>query len=516
MVVSSPQIQHVFVLMLENRSFDHMLGFSGITGKDAVTGEERTVPPPTLANSWGGRSYAPAAPGINPMPQDPGHEFPDTVEELCGFGVSYPPGGPYPPINNSGFVANYVSQPAGPGPAKPLPSDPLQCLTPAQVPVINELAKSFTLCDGWFSSMPGPTWPNRFFVHAASSSGLDHSPTAGDIAKWMAAGFSFQNGTIFDRLEDMGLPWRIYHGDDWPQSLALTNMTRYKLRGRMAGYDRFAADVQTGYEPAYTFIEPSYGAITSTYQCGTSQHPLDDVTRGEWLIKCTYEAIRRSSVWSTSLLIVTYDEHGGFYDHVPPPGGAAPPADQPNSPDNNQSHFMFNQYGPRVPALIISPWIPPNLLDGRLYDHASILSTVEAIFAIPQLTMRDRAARTLLSLATLTAPRTDTPLHLPPPSPAPPLGGCLPLGGCTDLPTPARAHAALMASQPRENGPLTGSEPGFVHVALMQDLSVSSEAERPARIERAAVVTTRDEARRYLIEVGARVRAAEASGSPRG
>ena len=510
--MSAGHIEHVFVLMLENRSFDHLLGFSGLSGIDAVSGQQRTIPQPSLPNSWNEITYLPASPGINPMIQDPGHEFTDTVEELCGFGKTYPPGGPYPAINNSGFVANYVTQPAGPGPTKPLPSDPLQCLTPTQVPVINALAKYFALCDNWFSSIPGPTWPNRFFVHAASSSGLDHSPSTGEIVKWMASGFSFQNGTIFDRLEGMQLPWKIYHGDDWPQSFALQNMTKYKGKGRMADYGRFAADVQTGYTPAYTFIEPSYGAITSTYQCGTSQHPLDDVTRGEWLIKCTYEAIRRSSIWQSSLLIVVWDEHGGFYDHVPPPGGATPPADQPNFPSNNQTHFLFNQYGVRVPALVVSPMIPANTLDGRLYDHASVLSTVEAIFGIPQLTMRDRSARSLLSLVSLDVPRTDAPMQLPTPGPPATLGGCLPFSGCTDVPSVADSYAALMAAPPAGEEPLSGNEPGFVHAALMHDLAVSDSAERPERVARAASVTSREQARQYFLEVGARVRIAEEAG----
>jgi phospholipase C len=110
-MLSGANIKHVFVLMLENRSFDHLLGFSGITGTDAVSLEPRTIPTPTGSNRYREATYTQATPAINPMPVDPGHEFTDTVEELCGPGVKYPRGGPYPPITNSGYVANYMAQP---------------------------------------------------------------------------------------------------------------------------------------------------------------------------------------------------------------------------------------------------------------------------------------------------------------------------------------------------------------------------------------------------------------------
>jgi phospholipase C len=322
-VPGNSKIEHVFVLMLENRSFDHMLGFSGISGTDAVSGKKRTIPAPTGENTYKDVTYSQSTPGLNPMPVDPAHEFPDVVEQLCGPGKTYPRGGPYPPITNAGYVSNYCKQPGGTFP--PTPGDPLRCFTREQVPVLTALAESFVVCDQWWSSMPGPTWPNRMFLNAASSGGLDHTPDWEDILFYMAFGYSFEHGTIFDRLHAMGLPWKVYHGDAWPLAFALKGMTRYWLEGYVSPYERFAQDIQSDYKPAYTFIEPSYGAVMTDFTCGTSQHPLDDVTRGEWLIKCTYEAIRNSRVWETSMLIVTWDEHGGFYDHTTPPGKAPAP-----------------------------------------------------------------------------------------------------------------------------------------------------------------------------------------------
>ena len=496
-MLSGANIKHVFVLMLENRSFDHLLGFSGITGTDAVSLEPRTIPTPTGSNRYREATYTQATPAINPMPVDPGHEFTDTVEELCGPGVKYPRGGPYPPITNSGYVANYMAQPGAV--RKPSPSDPLRCCTTAQVPVLTELAKRFVLCDGWWSSMPGPTWPNRLFLHAASSGGLDHTPSKKDIEWYAVFGYGFQHGTIFDRLYELGLPWRIYQGDAVPLALALKGMTKYLREGHFADYADFAEDLQKGYEPVYTFIEPSYGAWWGDFTCGTSQHPLDDIARGEWLITCTYEAIRNSPVWESSLLIVTWDEHGGFYAHAVPPGEAPAPGDVPVWPENNESGFTFTQYGVRVPAVVVSPLIPANMLDGRLYDHTSVLSTLAAIFKIPSLTKRDELALNLTSLGTLSTPRTDAPARLPDPPPPAKLSGCGPLSGCGSIPALEASRAQLAA--PVEDGPLTGNQPGFVYVALMRDLAASPESEHAQRRERAASVETREQARAYLAEV---------------
>jgi phospholipase C len=129
------------------------------------------------------------------MPTDAGHEFPDVVRQLCGPLVRYPAGGPYPPIDDSGFVASYVASHGA------VPGEIRKCYTPQQLPVLNALAREFVVCGNWHASMPGPTWPNRMFIHATPSGGLDHSPTILEIAEWeTVAGFTFPNGTLFDAL----------------------------------------------------------------------------------------------------------------------------------------------------------------------------------------------------------------------------------------------------------------------------------------------------------------------------
>ena len=174
--------------------------------------------------------------------------------------------------------------------------------------------------------MPGPTWPNRIFLHAASSGGLDHSPSTAEILQWETfRGFSPPNGTIFDRLKAKGVARRLYAGDDFPMVAALKGISLFDIRS----FTHFAADLaQASFPYSYVFIEPSYN-VTADYKCSTSQHPLDDVTRGDALIKCVYESIRNSPHWESSLLIITWDEHGGFYDHAVPPAAVAPGDTQP-------------------------------------------------------------------------------------------------------------------------------------------------------------------------------------------
>jgi phospholipase C len=311
--MSTNNIQHVFVLMLENRSFDHMLGYSGITGTDAESGRPTKVNglEGTESNIYNGTTYS-VKPGADwVMPIDPGHEFREVLEQLCGPNVVYMSGGSFPNINNSGFVADYAAACM----AARTQSDPgeiMKCYSPEQLPVLNALAQEFVVCDNWYASMPGPTWPNRMFLHAASSGGLDHSPTTAEIVLWETAdGFSFVHGTIFDALKRNDIPRCLYGGDDFPMVAALKGIGLSDIRP----FHYFNQDLQGSYPYVYTFIEPSYNA-TSEYRCSTSQHPLDDVTRGEALIKCTYEAIRNSPLWNNSLLIITWDEHGGFYDHA--------------------------------------------------------------------------------------------------------------------------------------------------------------------------------------------------------
>jgi phospholipase C len=410
----NPNIKHVFVLMLENRSFDHILGFSGLTGTDAETGQPTSIDgtSTTDSNSYNGENYSATNDAADVMGHDPGHEFNDVIEQLCDPGTVYT-GGPYPKINNSGFVSNYATTKSpGEGGAKNAFGEIMKCYdTQRALPIMMTLAREFAVCDHWYASLPGPTWPNRFFVHAASSGGLDHSPTTTETLEWeKLKGFVFANGTIYENLVKAGQKWRIYHGVSEPIFGAIPSVAALKgiQMSKTSHYEDFANDLQNDYHYGYTFIEPNYGDILNgSYTGGQSQHPMDDVRHGEALIKSTYEAIRNSALWLNSMLIITYDEHGGFYDHVAPPAAVAPGDTIPHS-KYNSSGFAFDQYGVRVPALVISAYTARNVISHLPYDHSSVPATLEEMFNLPAMTKRDAAANTIGSLAALPESRPDT------------------------------------------------------------------------------------------------------------
>ena len=249
-------------------------------------------------------------------------------------------------------------------------------------------------------------------------------------------------------------------------------------------YSLFAADVaQPPFPYTYIFIEPSYDVLND-YRNGSSQHPLADVTHGEGLIKSTYEAIRNSPVWANSLLIVTWD--GGFFDHAIPPPARSPGDTTPDAKYNTYG-FTFERYGPRVPALVISPRIPKNLIDHRLYDHASIPATLESLFGLIPLTARDAAANRLDVLCTLGIPRNDAPQTLP--SPATPNLMAATLQGESAI-----VNAASV-SRPEDEVD-QGNLPALLHAALKQDLALQRQT-----VNRVATIQNREQARAYIAEV---------------
>jgi phospholipase C len=433
------------------------------------------------------------------MPTDPGHEFTDVVAQLAGLGQTYPSGGPYPTINNSGFAANYATttteEPAPPAAI----GDIMQCFnTPSQLPVIYQLATQFAICDQWFSSLPGPTWPNRFFVHGASSSGLDHSPSNTEIYEWETfSGFTYPHGSIYDALKAASVSFGLFRDTNGPlsggipQVLAIHNVSILDVDS----LNDFVSDLQGSYPYAYTFIEPNYGDITDgSYEGGSSQHPMDGVARGEQLIQTVYEAIRNSSVWDSSLLIITYDEHGGFYDHFAPSATVAPDDGSPAT--YNKYGFNFEQLGVRVPAVVVSPWIAQGTVDHTVYDHASVLATVEWLFGLKPLTQRDANANNLMHLITTTR-RDDCPTTLPRPAPEP------------MRPAMTAAHRMIIDQRPL---PETGNLPGFLGIMLKTELELSAgtPAERAAIIARFAAIKTRGEARAYIESVMAKAAIAKA------
>jgi phospholipase C len=392
-------ISHVIVLMLENRSFDCMLGrlYPKSGDFDGLSGDE--------FNHWNGADYKvwqsddPLTPQSASIPTpDPEELFEDMNEQI--FGVRDPGSTATP--NMSGFVANYMSK------AGRDPRAVMHGFTPKQVPVLSTLATSFGVSDRWHASAPNQTWPNRFFAHTATAGGyVNNEPLK-----------LHTMDTIFNRLTQKQCSWRIYH-HDVPQTLALTKLWS-ELPDHLYSFDDdFMTHAKTGKLPNYSFIEPRYFSSIGQNRMPNDQHPPHDIGYGERLIARCYDAIRNGPGWKNTLVIITYDEHGGTYDHVPPPAAASPDDFRPDG-------FAFDRYGVRVPAVLVSPWIKPGSIvrpqSGPYpFDHTSIIKTLSKLFDLGSpLTHRDADAPDLVDCLSLASPDNDGPRDLSLPTIGPP------------------------------------------------------------------------------------------------
>src|SRR4051794_26920021 len=262
----------------------------------------------------------------------------------------------------------------------------MRCCTSEQLPYLHQLAGEFAVCDRWFASLPGHTWPNRVFVHAATSGGMDMEPDEAVIARWELVwrdGLELANGTIYDRLRDAGLNYRLYHDDEpFPYLPPMVSSLKGVSILDIDDLDDLESDLADPdfRDIRYIHIEPSYdvlgvhGEYEGEYSNGNSQHPLGDVRKGDQLIKRVYETIRNSPVWEQSLLIITWDEHGGFYDHVAPPA-AVPPGEPPARGHRQRAPVRLRparREGPRSGHLTADPEEPdrpPHLRPRLRTDH---------------------------------------------------------------------------------------------------------------------------------------------------
>ena len=366
-------IEHVVVLMLENRSFDHLLGTL-----PNVHGITYAVPNPRRDGKTFVSAYPSTDPALAPSPQ---HDLKGVLEQLSN--------------GNTGFVRDYEGTDGvnDSNVANPMAYYGGTDLT-SPVAALQTLATQYRVSDQYFCSLPAETWPNRFFVHAATSGGhvrndkrLYHMPT------------------IFDHLDapDVRLTWKVYC-DFIPQVACFERLglewvrTRGASGSRFASLEQFDRDCQSGELPSYSFIEPNY-----LIPGGDDDHPPHDLFKGDALIREVHAAVHGSPKWPTTVLIVTFDEHGGFYDHVSPP--AAPPPGLVNTDDQvdpDGREFDFKSLGPRVPFVLVAdglePGEPLRPPDGGFFDHTSILATVERLWGLPALSDRDQAASDFLDV----------------------------------------------------------------------------------------------------------------------
>ncbi len=312
------------------------------------------------------------------------------------------------------------------------------------LPALAHLARTYALCTRWFSSTPGSTWPNRCFVHSGSADQVADN----DI------GF-FRGATIFGQLELVGETWRIYH-HDLPQVACYPDLWlgRPDKAERWGDLPRLLADIAGGTLPRYSFVEPAHGGDSSN-----SQHPSDnegdsaeDFARGDDMIRSIHDAlVANPRLFEKTVLIVTYDEHGGLFDHVPPPR-AVPPAAPARRLDitrrvtrlflhRDTDDFAFDHLGVRVPAVVVSPWVEWRSVDDTVYDHTSVPRSLQLLCDTAGLGPRADAANDLLHL--IGSYEGDRPPG-PDPEPVPggPIAGSTPApAGDRDLP-PDRAEVA--------------------------------------------------------------------------
>lgn len=392
------RLKHVVVLMMENRSFDHMLGGLSLVTENGqkkypkingLTGEESN--PDTEGNPV---KVEPKAKFQSQLDPDPDHHFPGV--DLQIFGGVEP--GPGRAANMRGFVKDYFTQTRDVNRSHNV----MYYFPPDKLPVLTTLATQFAVFNGWFSSIPGPTICNRAFAHYGTSFGQVGMDIFYIFDPILSA---------YERMIHNGHHAKIYYYDQPSSTMEIVNLLRNQPQ-LFGTYEQFIADCEQGTLPEYSYIEPCYkdhqgpggGEILAS-----DQHPDHNVQEGEKFIARVYNAIRTNEeLWQSTALLVVYDEHGGIYDHVPPPsctsdGYFANPEDTLTGVG-----FNFDRLGVRVPAVLVSPYIPkgtvvPGVEDpvnGRIFEHASIPATVTNQFlnGDAKRTVREKNANTFLDL----------------------------------------------------------------------------------------------------------------------
>ena len=357
-IANLQKVDHVVVVMLENRSFDHMLGYLSLTGGRAdVDGLQ-----PDLANEYKNHVYPVHHLTTTRVDDDPDHSASAVDVQLDGGQMD-------------GFVASMAASLADGGDSAGDPSPVMGYYEAAEVPVYDHLVEEFLVCDRWFSSVPGATWPNRLYSLCGRAAGSrdDLPPHRPPL---------YDQPSFARHLDAHGVSWRWYCFDTPTLRLAdahytaghhrrfgyfsttgLTWKTRSEIRvdARAAS---FLEDAAKGTLPSVSWIDPAFTSFNPLGFNPNDDHAPADISDGQDFVLAIYDALASGPGWDRSLLIIVYDEHGGFYDHVPPP----------EAPDDNPG--MFGRYGVRVPAIIVSPWVEPRSVSSTIFDHTSIIKSI--------------------------------------------------------------------------------------------------------------------------------------------
>jgi phospholipase C len=444
-------LDHVVVVVFENRSLDNMLGrlYGPGDGKtfEGVAGKDLTNPIPEWAEHGADRKVVPytAATDMDSPNPDTGEEYPHTNTQLfnilpeanrfkLGTEISAPYNAPEPGQvpTMDGFVTDYISTltaELGRQPTYEEYSQVMTGFTPEQIPVLSGLARGFGVFDHWFCEVPSQTFTNRSFWTAATASGFVVNEP---VPNWLADNTA---ETIFNRLEEHGKTWKVYVAE--PDRFSATGLIHYpRLKDRFGThfvpFAQFETDAASGELPDFSFIEPCLILGHGDYHPAVSHalghgivipgvDPPSSILGGEAFLARIYNAYQAmqspagSNIWNTTLLI-GWDEPGGTFDHVPP--GPVPPPD-PSAPPG-QLGFRFDRSGYRVPAIVISPWVAEGEVFNEEHRHTSLIATLREQWGLGDpLTARDAAARTFSHAFTLDAPRDPSTWPVADPRPVP-------------------------------------------------------------------------------------------------
>lgn len=330
--LSAASIEHVIFIMLENRSFDHVLGSRLLLEGQAVNGLVDG-----MSNTANDGTAYPIAPSAISCVNSPPHSWTSSRAQLADGGMS-------------GFVTEYEASGAG------HPGEVMGYLTRAEVPVTSALADQYLACDAWFCSVMGPTWPNRMYANAGTSDGQKDNA--------FPEGGAFTFPTLWSHLDTIDVPWMYYYFD-----LPFIGLFAGALRDGFHGLlDDFVRDCEQGSLKPVSWIDPGFSF--------NDDHPPHHVGLGQEFLAAIFEALGKSPLWEKCLVVFTYDEHGGFFDHVVPPTCADDHADE-----------GFDQLGFRVPALVVGPWVKQGVAT-EIFDHTSWLKYLCDSYGIEPWTLR--------------------------------------------------------------------------------------------------------------------------------
>jgi len=355
------QIQHVVVVMMENRSFDHLVGWT--PGAD---GQQAGLMYPDRSGA-----LVPTYP-LAPDYQGCGHPDPDHSYE--GARVEYDAGacdGWLRAGTNDVFSIGYYQQ--------------------QDLPFLGRAVPQWTSFDRYFAAIMAETYPNRIYQHAAQTDRITNTYEISTLP------------TIWDRLAEKGVTGRYYYSD--VPFLALWG-PKYLPISRPLG--AFLVDAATGHLPQVSFVDPRF--FGEEQGLSGDDHPHGDIRNGEAFMNLIYTAVTQGPAWKNTVLIINFDEWGGFFDHVPPPTAPIPPADA--AAGNADGRLGF-----RTPALLIAPWAKKGVVSHTQFDHTSVLRLIESRWGLTPLTVRDATANNLADALDFTQPPRRAPLFLFPPGP---------------------------------------------------------------------------------------------------